>query len=338
MALLFLNTNMHKKLTQTMVLAAVALLSVACELSMAADPAYPGRPIRIVDAFPPGGPSDIVGRSMSPRLSEALGQPVVIDNRGGAAGVVGCDLVAKAAPDGYTLLLGPSGALTIQPSLSAKLPYDPQRDFEPVTQLTSGPQVIAVNPGVPAKSVADLISLAKAKPGQLNYASGGTGTANHLAAEVFKLAAGVDIVHVPYKGTGPALASVLTGETQMIVSSLLPALPHLKSGKMRALAVTSTSRSSAVPDVPTASESGLPRFETSSWHGILAPAKTPRGIIARLHDDFVKVLNMADVRERLMAQGLNVVGSTPQAFAAYIRSETVKYARVIKQVGIKPEA
>jgi tripartite-type tricarboxylate transporter receptor subunit TctC len=305
---------------------------------MAADMAYPTRPIRIVDAFPPGGPSDIVGRSISPRLSEALGQPVVIDNRGGAAGVVGCDLVAKAAPDGYTLLLGPSGALTIQPSLSAKLPYDPQRDFEPVTQLTSGPQVIAVNPGVAAKSVADLIALAKAKPGQLNYASGGTGTANHLAAEVFKLAAGVDIVHVPYKGTGPALASVLAGETQMIVSSLLPALPHLKSGKLRALAVTSASRSSAVPDVPTAAESGLPKFETSSWHGILAPAKTPRAIIARLHDDFVKVLSLPDVRERLMAQGLNVVGSTPQAFAAYMRSETVKYARVIKQVGIKPEA
>ena len=329
---------MHGKLNRTILIAGAALLSVACELAMAADVAYPSRPIRIVDAFPPGGPSDIVGRSISPRLSEALGQPVVIDNRGGAAGVVGCDLVAKAAPDGYTLLLGPSGALTIQPSLSAKLPYDPQRDFEPVTQLTSGPQVIAVNPGVAAKSVADLIALAKAKPGQLNYASGGTGTANHLAAEVFKLAAGVDIVHVPYKGTGPALASVLAGETQMIVSSLLPALPHLKSGKLRALAVTSASRSSAVPDVPTAGESGLPKFETSSWHGILAPAKTPRAIIARLHDDFVKVLNLPDVRERLMAQGLNVVGSTPQAFAAYMRSETVKYARVIRQVGIKPEA
>jgi tripartite-type tricarboxylate transporter receptor subunit TctC len=277
-----------------------------------------------------------VGRSISPRLSEALGQPVVIDNRGGAGGVVGCDIVAKAAPDGYTLLLGPSGALTIQPSLSSKLPYDPQRDFEAVTQLTSGPQVIAVNPAVPAKSVQELIALAKAKSGQLNYASGGTGTANHLAAEVFKLAAGINIVHVPYKGTGPALGSVVSGETQMIVSSLLPALPHVKSGKLRALAVTSTSRSSAVPDVPTAAESGLPRFETSSWHGILAPARTPRTIITRLHDQIVKVLHLPDVRERLISQGLNVVASTPQAFAAYIRSETAKYARVIKQVGIKP--
>ena len=175
--------------------------------------------------------------------------------------------MAKAAPDGHTLLLGPSGALTIQPTVNAKLPYDPQHDFEPVSQLTSGPQVIAVHPGVAAKSVHELIALAKAKPGQLNYASGGAGTANHLAAEVFKLAAGIDVVHIPYKGTGPALTSVLSGESQMIISSLLPALPHVKSGKLRALAVTSTSRSAAVPDVPTAADSGLPKFETSSsWH------------------------------------------------------------------------
>jgi tripartite-type tricarboxylate transporter receptor subunit TctC len=314
------------------------VLSGTLNLARAADTSYPSRPIRIVDPFPPGGPSDIVGRSISPRLSEALGQTVVVDNRGGAAGVVGCEIVAKAAPDGYTLLLGPSGALTIQPTLSPKLPYDPRRDFEPVTQLTSGPQVIAVNPTVAAKSIPELIALAKAKPGQLNYASGGTGTANHLAAEVFKLAAGINIVHVPYKGTGPALASVISGETQMIISSLLPALPHVKSGKLRALAVTSTSRSSAVPDVPTAAESGLPKFETSSWHGILVPARTPRAIVTRLHDEFVKVLNLPDVRDRLTAQGLNVVASTPQAFAAYLKSETDKYARVIKQVGIKPEA
>jgi tripartite-type tricarboxylate transporter receptor subunit TctC len=318
-------------------LACSAVLGGTSGAAPCAETAYPTRPIRIVDPFPPGGPSDIVGRSISPRLSEVLGQPVVVDNRGGAAGVVGCEIVAKAAPDGHTLLLGPSGALTIQPTLSPKLPYDPQRDFEPVTQLTSGPQVIAVNPAVPAKSIPELIALAKAKPGQLNYASGGAGTANHLAAEVFKLAAGINVVHVPYKGTGPALASVLSGETQMIVSSLLPALPHVKSGKLRPLAVTSTSRSVAVPDVPTAAESGLPKFETSSWHGILVPAKTPRAIVTRLHNDLVKVLNLPDVRERLTAQGLNVVASSPQAFGAYIRSETEKYARVIRQVGIKPE-
>jgi tripartite-type tricarboxylate transporter receptor subunit TctC len=308
------------------------------QAALAAESAFPSRPIRIVDPFPPGGPSDIVGRAISPRLSEAFGQSVVVDNRGGAGGIVGCELVAKSAPDGYTLLLGPSGALTIQPTLNPKLPFDPQRDFETVTQLTSGPQVIAVNPAVPAKSVQELIALAKAKPGQLNYASGGSGTANHIAAEFFKLAAGVDVVHIPYKGTGPALTSVLSGESQMIISSLLPTIPHLKSGKLRALAVTGAARSSVVPEVPTAAESGLPKFETSSWHGILVPAKTPRAIIARLHGEFVKVLKLPDVRERLTAQGLNVVASTPQEFAAHIKSETTKYARVIKQVGIKPES
>lgn len=323
---------------RTVLIACSVLLSCTVYPAAGADSAYPSRPIRIIDPFPPGGPSDIVARALSPKLSEALGQTVVVDNRGGASGIVGCEIVARAAPDGHTLLLGPSGALTIQPTLNPKLPFDPQRDFETVTQLTTGPQVIAVNPGVPAKSVQELIALAKAKPGQLNFASGGAGTANHLAAEVLKLAAGINIVHIPYKGTGPALASVLGGEAQLIISSLLPALPHLKSGRLKALAVTSTTRSSAVPDVPTAAESGLPAFETSSWHGILVPAKTPRAIITRLHGELVRVLNLPEVRERLTTQGLNIVASTPQAFAAYIKSETIKYARVIRQAGIKAES
>src|SRR5688572_580226 len=314
---------------------AALLLSLAT-LAPAATP-YPARPIRIIDPFPPGGPSDIVNRAINQRFSEVLGQPVVIDNRAGAAGIVGTEIVAKAAPDGYTLLLGPSGALTIQPTLNPKLPYDPQRDFEPVSQLTSGPQVIAVHPGVPAKSVQELIALAKAKPGQLNYASGGAATANHLAMELFKLAGGIEVVHLPYKGTGPALTAVLGGEAQMIISALLAALPHVKSGKLRALAVTSTSRSAAVPDLPTASESGLPKFETSSWHGVLVPARTPRPIVTQLHGVLVKVLNAPDVRERLTTQGLNVVASSPQEFGAHIKSETAKYARVIKQANIKPE-
>ena len=323
---------------RTVLMTCTVLLSCAGYPVAAADGPYPSRPIRIIDAFPPGGPSDIVARAIAPKLSESLGQTVVVDNRGGASGLVGCEIAAHAAPDGYTLLLGPSGALTIQPTLNPKMPFNVQRDFETVSQLTTGPQVIAVHPGVAAKSVQDLIALAKTKPGQLNFASGGAGTANHLAAEVLKLAAGINIVHVPYKGTGPALASVLGGETQLIISSLLPALPHVKSGKLRALAVTSTSRSSAVPDVPTAAESGLPKFETSSWHGILVPAKTPRAVITRLHGEFVKVLGVPEVRERLTSQGLNIVASTPQEFAAHIKSETVKYARVIKQAGIKAES
>ena len=303
----------------------------------AAAAAYPSRPIRIVDAFPPGGPSDLVARTINQKLSESLGQTVVVDNRGGASGVLGCDLVAKATPDGYTLLIGPSGALTIQPTLNPKLPYNPQRDFVTITQLTNGPQIIAVHPSVAAKSVQELIALARAKPGQLNYASGGGGTANHIAVEAMKLAAGVNIVHVPYKGTGPALTGVLTGEAQMIIASLLAALPHARSGKLRALAVTTAARSAALPDVPTASESGLPKFETSSWHGMLAPAKTPRAIVTKLHAEFVKVMNQSDVKERLNSQGLDVVASTPEQFAAHIRAETEKYARVIKQIGLKAE-
>ncbi|MDB5866372.1 MAG: hypothetical protein JWO70_4178 [Betaproteobacteria bacterium] len=318
-----------------MVCTAISACTVVPAFGAAA--AYPTRPIRIIDPFPPGGPSDIIGRSLSQKLNEALGQPVVVDNRGGASGVVGCEIVANAAPDGYTLLLGPSGALTIQPTLNPKLPYNVQRDFATVSQLTTGPQVIAVNPAVAAKSLPDLIALAKAKPGQLNFASGGAGTANHLAAEVFKLAAGINIAHIPYKGTGPALTSVVSGETQLIISSLLPVLPHVKSGKLRALAVTSTARSTAVPDIPTAAESGMPAFETSSWHGILVPEKTPRAVITRLHDELVRVLNMPDVRERLTAQGLNIVASTPEQFSAYLKSETAKYARVIRQAGIKLE-
>lgn len=299
--------------------------------------AYPSRPIRIVDAFPPGGPSDLVARTISQKLSESLGQPVVVDNRGGAAGALGCALVAHATPDGYTLLIGPSGALTIQPSLYPKLPYNPQRDFVAITQLTNGPQVIAVHPSVAAKSVQELIALARARPGQLNYASGGAGTANHIAVEALKLAVRVNIVHVPYKGTGPALTGVLTGEAQMIIASLLATLPHAKSGKLRALAVTTMTRSAALPEVPTAAESGLPKFETSSWHGMLAPAKTPRAIVTRLHIEFVKAITHPEVKERLNAQGLEVVASTPAQFAAHIKAETEKYSLIIKQIGLKAE-
>ena len=321
-------------------IAAIVLGTAASGSLQAAAPSahdYPVRPIRLIDAFPPGGPSDLVARAINQKLSEALGQTVVVDNRGGASGTLGCDLVAKAAPDGYTLLLGPSGALTIQPTLNPKLPYKPQRDFIPITQLTNGPQVIAVNPAVAARSVQELISLAKSKPGQLNYASGGAGTANHIAVEALKLAAGINVVHIPYKGTGPALTAVIGGEAQMIISSLLPALPHAKSGKLRVLAVTSMARSAVLPDVPTAAESGLPKFETSSWHGILVPAGTARAIVTKLHDKFVEVLHQPDIKERLNAQGLDVVASTPEQFAAHIKAETDKYARVINQIGLKAE-
>jgi tripartite-type tricarboxylate transporter receptor subunit TctC len=323
-----------KRIASTLTAIVIAIVAFP---TVSAESGYPTRPIRIVDAFPPGGPSDLVARSINQKLSESMGQTVIVDNRGGAGGVLGVDFVAKSAPDGHTLLIGPSGALTIQPTLNPKLPYNPQRDLVTITQLTNGPQIIAIHPSVPAKSVRELLALARAKPGQLNYASGGAGTANHLAVEAMKLAGDVDIVHVPYKGTGPALTGVLTGGAQMIIASLLATLPHAKSGRLRALAVTTTGRSNALPDVPTASESGLPKFETSSWHGMLAPAGTPRAIVTKLHAEFVQAITQPDVKDRLNAQGLDVVASTPEQFDAHIRSETAKYARVIKQLGLKAE-
>jgi tripartite-type tricarboxylate transporter receptor subunit TctC len=298
---------------------------------------YPDRPIRLIAPFAAGGPSDIMARLVSQKLNESMGQPIVVDNRAGAGGAVGCEIAAKAAPDGYTLLLGSSGNLSVNPSLYKKLPYDPVKDFQPITQLEAGPQVLVVHPAVAAKSVQELIALAKARPHALNFASGGTGTGNHLASELFKATAGIDIVHVPYKGTGQALTDLVGGQVQMMMSSLLPAIPQIKAGRLRGLAVTSVKRTPVLPELPTIAESGMAGFETTSWHGILVPAKTPKVIATRLHDELVKMLAQPDVRARLASEGIDAIGNTPQEFAAYIRSETVKYAKVIKQAGIKAD-
>jgi tripartite-type tricarboxylate transporter receptor subunit TctC len=298
---------------------------------------YPDRPIRLIAPFAAGGPSDIMARLVSLKLNESMGQPIVVDNRAGAGGAVGCEIAAKAAPDGYTLLLGSSGNLSVNPSLYKKLPYDPVKDFQPITQLEAGPQVLVVHPAVAAKSVQELIALAKARPHALNFASGGTGTGNHLASELFKATAGIDIVHVPYKGTGQALTDLVGGQVQMMMSSLLPAIPQIKAGRLRGLAVTSVKRTPVLPELPTIAESGMAGFETTSWHGILVPAKTPKVIATRLHDELVKMLAQPDVRARLASEGIDAIGNTPQEFAAYIRSETVKYAKVIKQAGIKAD-
>jgi tripartite-type tricarboxylate transporter receptor subunit TctC len=278
-----------------------------------------------------------MARLVSQKLNESMGQPIVVDNRAGAGGAVGCEIAAKAAPDGYTLLLGSSGNLSVNPSLYKKLPYDPVKDFQPITQLEAGPQVLVVHPAVTAKSVQELIALAKARPHALNFASGGTGTGNHLASELFKATAGIDIVHVPYKGTGQALTDLVGGQVQMMMSSLLPAIPQIKAGRLRGLAVTSVKRTPVLPELPTIAESGMAGFETTSWHGILVPAKTPKVIATRLHDELVKMLAQPDVRARLASEGIDAIGNTPQEFAAYIRSETVKYAKVIKQAGIKAD-
>jgi tripartite-type tricarboxylate transporter receptor subunit TctC len=304
----------------------------------AAEPArYPSRPIRLIVPQSPGGPSDMIARLTAQKLGENLGQIVVADNRAGAAGNVGCEIAARAAPDGYTLLLGPPGCLTINPSLYGKLAFDPQRDFAPITQIESGPQMLVVHPSVAAHSVKELVALAKAKPNAFNFASGGAGTPNHLAGELFRSAAGLQIVHVPYKGTGPALTALVSGQVQMMIASLAPALPHVKSGRLRGLAVSSRERSRILPEMPTISESGYPGFEMVSWHSILAPAKTPQPIITRLHGELVKVLAQPDVKERFAGMGLDTVGSTPQALAQHIRSETARFAKVIAAAGIKPE-
>lgn len=301
----------------------------------AAEAKYPSKPIRFIAPFVPGGPTDTMARLLAVKMNESMGIPVVVDNRGAAGGIVGFDLVAKAAPDGYTLLLGSAGGLTMNPSLYLKLPYNPLRDYQPITQITSGPQILVVHPSVPAKSVQELIALAKVKPGQLNFAAAGTG--NRLAVELFKAQAGIDIVYVPYKGTGQALADVIAGQVQMMMPTALTAVPQVKAGKLRGLGVTSAKRSSALPDVPTIAEAGLPGYESTSWHGVLAPANTPRVIVTKLHAEVIKALNQPDARERLNSQGLEVIGSTPEEFAAYIKSENLKYAKLIKQIGIQPE-
>jgi len=298
---------------------------------------YPNKPIRLIIPQSPGGPSDIIARLTGQKLGENLGHAIVLDNRSGAGGSVGCEIASKAAPDGYTLLLGPPGCLTVNPSLYGKLPYDPLRDFEPITQLTSGPQMLAVHPSVAAHSVKELVALAKVKPGQFNYASGGAGSLNHLAFELFKMVAHLQIVHIPYKGTGPASAALVGGQVQMMMVSLPPGLPHVKAGRLRSLAVTSAQRTRAAPELPTVAESGFPGFETVSWHSLLAPAKTPKAIITRLHGELVKTLAQTDVKERFASLGLDAVGGTPEELTQQIKRETARWAKVIKETGIKAD-
>jgi tripartite-type tricarboxylate transporter receptor subunit TctC len=298
--------------------------------------AYPNKPIRMIVPFAPGGGSDIVARALGQKLAEVYREPVVIDNRGGGTIIGPTDAVAKAAPDGYTLLMATSGHV-INPSFFAKLPFDTVKDFAPVTQVTSQAYILGVYPGVPAKSVKELIALAKARPGQLNYASGGNGNATHLGAELLKDLAGIDIVHVPYKGGGPALIALISGEVAMLFSNISFTLPQIKAGKVRALAVSGGKRSPVAPELPTIAEAGVPGFELTSWYGVLAPAKTPKAIIASLHDEIVKALNAPDVKARLANDGNEAVGSTPEAFAAYVASEIPKWARVIKRSGARME-
>jgi tripartite-type tricarboxylate transporter receptor subunit TctC len=318
-------------------LMAVASFTIAVSpLAARGQSAYPNKPIRMIVPFAAGGGADIVARALGQKLAEVYRQPVVVDNRGGGTTIAPTEAVAKAAPDGYTLLMATSGHV-INPSFFAKLPFDTVKDFAPVTQVTSQAYILGVYPGVPAKSVKELIALAKAKPGQLNYASGGNGNATHLGAELLKDLAGIDIVHVPYKGGGPALIALISGEVAMLFSNVSFTLPQIKAGKVRALAVSSTKRSLIAPELPTVAEAGVPGFELTSWYGVLAPAKTPKAIVASLHDEIVKALNAPDIKARLANDGNEAVGSTPEEFAAYIAAEIPKWARVVKRSGARME-
>ena len=297
---------------------------------------YPVRPIRMIVAYPPGGGTDIVGRMMAQKLGENLGQTVVVDNRGGATGNIGTELAARATPDGYTLLMGNVAPNAINVSLFKKLPFDPVKDFAPVSLVAVTPNILVGQPSLPVKTVKDLVALAKAKPGALNFPSAGVGSSSHLAGEMLKTLAGIDMVHVPYKGGGPALIALLSGQVQIMFATLPAAMPHVKSGKLRPVAVTTSRRSQALPELPTIAESGVSGYEAATWYGLLAPAGTPKAIVGRLHAEIVKIL-ATDTRQFLMAQGFEPAGTAPAEFAGYIKSEIAKWGKVIRDAGIKPE-
>ncbi len=298
---------------------------------------YPAKPLRLLVGSSAGGGGDIIARIIGARLAELLGRPIVIDNRGGAGGAIACEIAASAVPDGHTLLLASVGMLAIIPVLNPRVQYAPARDFQPVTLLAATPFTLIVHPSVAAKSVAELVTLAKGRPRQFDFASGGAGTGNHFTAELFKLAAGIDMVHVPFKGTGPALSSVLSGETQVMFSTLLPALPQIKAGRLRGLAVTGVQRSPAAPDLPTVAESGFAGFESTAWHSLLVPGATPKAIVTRLNAETNNALREPEIRGRLASQGTATLGGTPEQLAAYIKSETAKWTKVIRQAGIKAD-
>jgi tripartite-type tricarboxylate transporter receptor subunit TctC len=314
----------------------LSILSCAASGAFAADAAkdYPNRPIRFVVPFVPGGPSDTLSRLLGQKLTEAWGQTVVIDNRGSAGGIVGFELGAKAPPDGYTLLLANGAGITINPSVYLKLPYDPAKDFQPITQITSGAYYMVVPPSLSARTVKEFIALAKAKPGQLNFAA--TGTNNLLAAEQFNHMAGIKMVAVNYKGTGQAVSAVMSGEVHSFIMSPLIAVPQIQAGKLRAIGITGLKRSAVLPDVPAIAET-LPGFENITWHSVVVPAKTPRPIVARLSKELMRIIQQPDTRERFNSVGLDAVGSTPEELAKLIKEETVMYAKLVKQIGLKPQ-
>ena len=315
-------------------------IALTCLLPLAIAPAaaqtYPGKPVRLIVPFSPGGSTDITARVLAQKLSEAWRHQVVVDNRAGAGGNIGAEAVARAAPDGYTLLLATTGVMSINMFLYRSLSYDAARDLAPVTQIGSLPLILVVHPSLPARSVKELIAIAKARPGALTYASSGVGGATHMTAELFRMMAGVDIVHVPYKGSGQALVDLVSGQVVVAFDQIVSSLPHVEAGKLRALAVTSARRFESVPKLPTVAEAGVAGYEAISWNGIAAPAATPAPILSRIQGDTARALQLPDIRERFAKDGIEPVGSTPEQFASHIRSEREKWGKVVKNAGIQP--
>ena len=325
--------NLHRNTAR--VSACVLALSAFGFAHTAASQAYPNKPIRIYAPYAPGGATDILARLIGQKLFEDWKQPVIVEAKPGAGGNVGTDLVAKSAPDGYTLLMGASGPLAINATLYAKLPYDPLKDLAPVIEVASVPLVLAVTPSLPAKNPREFIALLKARPGQFNYASAGPGTPQHLTAELFKYMTKLDMTHIPYTGSGPAIIDVIGGQVPLTFESMIPIIPQIKGGKLRALAVTSAKRSALLPNVPTLNESGVPGFEATAWYGVVAPANVPRDIIAKLNEGMLKAIRMPDVKQRLDEMGSDPVAGTPEQFGTLIRNETSKWGAVIKAAKVK---
>ena len=317
------------------------LVLLGCLLSLAPGGVYtqeyPAKPIRVIVAFPPGGTSDIVGRLVGLKLTDALGRQTIIDNRPGAGGAIGNEIAAKASPDGYTLIIGHIGTLAVNPTLFPKLAYDPVKDFQPITLISKAPSIMVVHPSLPVKSVKEFIALARAKPGALVYGSPGNGSAGHLLMAYFSMAAKIELLHVPYKGTAPALMDLIAGQTSTVFTGVPGILPHVKAGKLRVIGVSTAKRLDSLPDVPTVAESGLPGFEVTQWWGVLAPAGTPRAIVMKLNETLRKALTSADMRSRLAADGAEPAGSTPEEFHALIKGEIARWAPVIKASGARPE-
>jgi len=314
----------------------IAVLAALCASSAVAQQ-YPTRAIRVVVGFAPGGGTDIVARIIGAKLSETWKQPVLVDNRAGATGTIGADIVAKSPPDGYTLILGHVNSHGIAPNLFKKLPYDAQRDFEMVAYVGYVPNVLVVHPSIPAKNVKELIAIAKSRPGQMSYASSGVGSTQHLAGEMLKLISGIDIIHVPYKGSGPAVVDLLAGHVVMNFDTMPPVLPHIKSGRMRALAVTTPKRAGPLPDVPTMVEAGLKGFEMTNWYGFMAPGKTPRDIVVKLNGEINKIMGLPEQKSRLEEVGTQLEPISTEQFTKFLASEITKYAKLVKASGVTIE-